>query len=91
MAKHDPCSHLTGCSGTEALARIVSVLPSQQVGELMARLPMSVQIDVLQLAARQAPPTIQDLEQIAQRLEHEAQVPAFRSQGLFHRTTNPVG
>ena len=35
----------------EALARIVSVLPSQQVGELMARLPMSAQIDVLQLAA----------------------------------------
>lgn len=75
----------------EALARIVSVLPSQQVGELMARLPMSVQIDVLQLAARQAPPTSQELEQIAQRLEHEAQVPAFRSQGLFHRTANPVG
>ncbi len=75
----------------EALARIVSVLPSQQVGELMARLPMSAQIDVLQLAARQAPPTIQDLGEIAQRLEHEAQVPSFRSQGLFHRTTNPVG
>ena len=75
----------------ETLARIVSVLPSQQVGELMARLPMSVQIDVLQLAARQAPPTSHDLEAIAQRLEHEAQVPAFTSQGLFHRATNPVG
>ena len=75
----------------EALARIVSVLPSQQVGELMARLPMSVQIDVLQLAARQAPPTNLDLESIAERLEHEAQVPAFSSQGLFHRATNPVG
>jgi Secretory protein of YscJ/FliF family len=75
----------------ETLARIVSVLPSQQVGELMARLPMSLQIDVLQLAARQSPPTTQDLEAIAQRLEHEAQVPAFSSQGLFHRATNPVG
>ena len=75
----------------ETLARIVSVLPSQQVGELMARLPMSVQIDVLQLAARQAPPTNLDLEAIAERLEHEAQVPEFRSQGLFHRTPNPVG
>ncbi len=75
----------------ETLARIVSVLPSQQVGELMARLPMSVQIDVLQLAARQAPPTSHDLEAIAQRLEDEAQVPAFSSQGLFHRAKNPVG
>ncbi len=75
----------------ETLARIISVLPSQQVGELMARLPMSVQIDVLQLAARQAPPTSHDLETIAQRLEHEAQVPAFSSQGLFPRTPNPVG
>ena len=75
----------------ETLARIVSVLPSQQVGELMARLPMSVQIDVLQLAARQDPPTTPDLEAIAQRLEHEAQVPAFSSQGLFHRTATPMG
>ena len=75
----------------ETLARIVSVLPSQQVGELMARLPMSVQIDVLQLAARQAPPSSHDLEVIAERLEHEAQVPTFSSQGLFHRTPNPVG
>ncbi len=75
----------------ETLARIVSVLPSQQVGELMARLPMSVQIDVLQLAARQAPPTSHDLQAIAERLEHEAQVPAFRSQGLFHRAPHPVG
>ncbi len=75
----------------ETLARIVSVLPSQQVGELMARLPMSVQIDVLQLAARQDPPTSHDLETIAQRLEHEAQVPAFSSQGIFPRTANPVG
>ncbi len=75
----------------ETLARIVSVLPSQQVGELMARLPMSVQIDVLQLAARQTPPSSHDLETIAERLEHEAQVPAFSSQGLFHRTPHPVG
>lgn len=74
----------------ETLARIVSVLPSQQVGELMARLPMSAQIDVLQIAARQAPPTSLELEAIAQRLEHEAQVPAFSSQGLFHRTPSPV-
>ena len=75
----------------ESLARVVSVLPSQQVGELMARLPATVQIDILQLAARQAPPTIRELEQIAHRLETEAQVPAFSSQGLFHRATNPVG
>lgn len=75
----------------QTLAQIVSVLPSQQVGELMARLPMSVQIDVLQLAARQAPPTSQDLEAIAHRLEHEAQVPSFSSQGLFHRAPHPVG
>lgn len=68
----------------ETLARVVSVLPSQQVGELMARLPATVQIDILQLAARQAPPTIRELEQIAHRLETEAQVPAFSSQGLFH-------
>ncbi len=75
----------------ETLARVVSVLPSQQVGELMARLPSSVQIDILQLASRQTPPTTSELEQIAHRLESEAEVPAFSSQGLFHRQVTPVG
>jgi len=75
----------------ETLAQVACVLPSHHVGELMARLPVEVQIDVLQLAARQAPPTNRQLEAIAQRLENEAEVPAFSSQGLFHRNANSVG
>lgn len=75
----------------EILAQVVSVLPSQYVGELMARLPAEVQIDILQLAARQSPPTSRQLEAIARRLENETEVPAFSSHGMFHRTANSVG
>lgn len=64
----------------EDLARVVSVLPSQQVGELLARLPVGVQIDVLQAASRQPAPTTDELITIAQRLQREAEIPAFLSQ-----------
>ena len=74
----------------ETLACVVCVLPSQYVGELMASLPADIQIDVLQLAARQSPPTTRQLEAIARRLKSEAEVPAFSSQGLFHRNMTPV-
>lgn len=74
----------------DMLARVVCVLPSQYVGELMANLPADIQIDVLQLAARQSPPTTRQLEAIARRLKSEAEVPAFSSQGRFHRNHAPV-
>jgi len=74
----------------ETLARVVCVLPSLYVGELMASLPADVQIDVLQLAARQSPPTTRQLESIARRLKSEAEVPAFSSQGRFHRNHAPA-
>jgi hypothetical protein len=64
----------------EDLARVVSVLPSQQVGELLARLPVGVQIDVLQAASRQPAPTTDELVAIAKRLQREAEIPAFLSQ-----------
>jgi hypothetical protein len=75
---------------SETLARTVCVLPSQHVSELMACLPADVQIDVLQLAARQSPPTTRQLEAIAHRLKSEAEVPAFSSHARFHRNTHPV-
>lgn len=70
---------------TEALAQVVSVLPSQHVGDLLARLPASAQIDVLQTAARQHPPTIQELEKIAQRLQTEVDIPTFHTHGRLPR------
>lgn len=72
----------------EELARIVSVLPSQQVGDLLARLPMTVQIDVLQMASRQSPPTTEELITIAQRLQRESEIPTFLAQTRHSRTVS---
>jgi hypothetical protein len=69
----------------EDLARVVSVLPSQQVGELLARLPVGVQIDVLQAASRQPAPTTEELVAIARRLEQESEIPTFLSQNRSSR------
>lgn len=61
----------------ESLAKIVSVLPSPLVGELMSHLPVPEQVELLQRAARQTPPTEAELEGLAARLRQEQELPHF--------------
>lgn len=74
----------------EDLARVVSVLPTQHVGELLSRLPMNTQVEVLHAAARQPAPSTDQLESIARRLQEESDIPAFVSQSRLTRNMSHV-